>query len=384
MQPGLNITWEKEWGMLRWVKTTTFSLNALTQGLNILFDFCSLIYIFGRRQKKLRTFLKKILPWLVAVAIFGYLFHKYPLANIWNSLKSINIPAFIAVAVLYFGIMYLIDTCVITKILKHFGHESSFKEMLPARGVTYLIMVINYAASQAAFALYQNRKHGLPMSEMFGIFGIIVVLDLAILATLAAITTFFTTWPFDVAGMNIGQFVRFFTFAIYAAFVFNWLFWRGTFGKIGFLERLRTKDFFSVLSRARFGDYLSVFLWRLPVHVLIMGGMYFAIKPFNASIPFVNVVANIPLIYFIGAIPISPGGIGTSNIALVELLKPFITAPAISAGVVTAGELLFSFSLVWMFANYIMKALTGLVCLKFVSKSLFEIPSERQKSGGAS
>lgn len=320
----------------------------------------------------LRTFLKKVLPWLVAIGIFVYLFNKYPPANIWNSLKSANIIALAAVAVGYFLIMYAIDTFSITKILNHFGHESTFREILPARGLTYLIMVVNYAASQLAFAFYQNRKHNLPISEMFGIFGIIVVIDLFILATLAFLTTFFTEWPFELGGMNIGTFVRIFTLVAYAGFALNLFFWRAKFIKIGFLEKLRNKDFFSVLSRATFIDYFSIFIYRLPVHTFIMVGMYFAIKPFHASVPFTNVLANIPLIFFIGALPISPGGLGTTNAALVELFKPFVQSGLITSGVVTAGDLLMSFSLAWMFANYIMKALTGAICIKFVSKDLFK------------
>jgi uncharacterized membrane protein YbhN (UPF0104 family) len=245
-------------------------------------------------------------------------------------------------------------------------------ELLPARGLTYLIMVVNYAASQLAFAFYQNRKHKLPISEMLGIFGIIVVIDLFILATLAFLTTFFTVWPFNIGGMNIGTFVRIFTLVAYLCFAFNLIFWRAKFIKIGFLERLRKRDFFSVLSRATLVDYLSVFVYRLPVHIFIMVGMYFAIKPFHASVPFTSILANIPLIFFIGALPISPGGLGTTNAALVELFKPFVQSDLITAGIVSAGDLLMSFSLAWMFANYAMKALTGAICLKFVSKDLFK------------
>ena len=330
-------------------------------------------YIYSARiMKMFKAFFKKVVPWVVTILLFAYLFHKYPPQNIWNSLKSVNIWALFYVATGYFLIMYVIDTYAIARILRHFRHKAPFREILPARGLTYLLMIINYAASQIAFAFYQNRKHGLPISEMLGIFGIIVVIDLYILATLAFITTFFTSWPFEILGMNIAHFVRLFAIAGYALFIINLIFWHGTTGKFAFIDRLRKKDFFSVLSKAGLQDYLSVALWRLPVHAFIMVGMYFAIKPFHASIPFVNVLANIPLVFFIGALPISPGGLGTTNVALVELFQPFVTSPLISAGIISAGDLLFSFSLVWMFANYLMKALTGAICLKFVSKKLFE------------
>lgn len=324
----------------------------------------------------LLTFFKKILPWVVAGLIFAWLFNKYPPQNIWNSLKTVDILALCLVAVGYFTIMFILDTFSVTRVLRRFGHKESFVELLPARGMTYLIMVINYAAAQLAFAFYQNRRHGVPISEMLGIFGIIVVIDLTILSSLAFISTFFTSWPFEVAGMNIASFVRLFTTMIYVGLAVSILFWNGRLGKIGFLEKLRTKDFFSVLCRAKLADHFSVALYRLPVHVFIMIGMYFAVKPFHADIPFVAIVSNIPIIFFIGSIPISPGGIGTSNAATVELFKPFVTSPLISQGVLTAGDLLFSFSLVWMFANYLMKGLTGLICLKFTSKDLFK-PTEK-------
>jgi len=323
-------------------------------------------------KKKLLSFFKKIIPWAVAALIFVYLFSKYPPQNIYNTLKSLNIWYFCVLSISYAMLMYLLDTFSINRILLCFGHESSFKDTLPARGLTYLIMIINYAASQAAFALYQNRRHGLPMSEMFGIFGIIVVIDLFILANLAFVTTFFASWPFTVGSLNIADFVRMFTMLGYLIFFLNIAFWKGAFGRVGFLEKLRQKDFFIVLSRAGIKDYMRVAMYRLPVHAFIMLGMYFAIKPFHASVPFLNVLANIPLIFFLGALPISPGGLGASNVALVELMKPFVSSPLIDSGKFTAGELLLSFSLVWMFANYIMKGLIGVVCLKFVSKDLFK------------
>lgn len=348
----------------------------MNRATTLLLDFSTPVYIFGRTQKMLLTILKKILPWVVAGLIFAWLFNKYPPQNIWNSLKSVNILALCLVAMGYFTIMFILDTFSVTKVLKRFGHKESFVELLPARGMTYLIMVVNYAAAQLAFAFYQNRKHGVPISEMLGIFGIIVVIDLTILSTLASISSFFTSWPYDVAGMSISSFVRLFTAMIYAGLAVSILFWNGRLGKIGFLERLRTKDFFSVLCKAKISDYFSVALYRLPVHVFIMIGMYFAVKPFRADIPFVAIVSNIPIVFFIGSIPISPGGLGTTNAATVELFKPFITSPLITQGITTAGDLLFSFSLVWMFANYLMKGLTGLICLKFTSKDLFK-PTEK-------
>jgi len=169
-------------------------------------------------MKKLTSYIKKLAPWAVAILIFVYLFHQHPPSEIIKSAATMNVPFFCAVALLYFILMFLLDTYSIAWILRIFGHRETMREMLPARGVTYLLMVVNYAAAQAAFAFYQYRKHGLPISKMLGIFSIIVIADLYMLVTLAFVTSFFTTWPFEVGGMSIANFVRIFAAATYAAF----------------------------------------------------------------------------------------------------------------------------------------------------------------------
>ena len=322
-------------------------------------------------MKMLRTFFKKVFPWLVAAGVFAWLFSQYPPQNIYNSLKYVNILSFCAVAVSYFLIMFLIDTFSISRILARFGHPESVRELLPARGATYLLMVVNYAASQAAFAFYQYRRHGIPIAKMLGIFGIIVVVDLIILATLAFVTTFFTSWPFEIGGMNIAHFVRVFTVAAVGG-LFALVIAANAFANNSFMRRLRRYRLVELLATTRPADYLVIVVARLPVHAFIMCGMYVAITTFNVHVPFMKVLSNVPLIFFIGALPITPGGLGTSNAALVELLKPFVEGQAISSGAVAAGDLLFSFSLLWLFVNYLMKALTGLVCIRFVSRDLFK------------
>jgi len=326
-------------------------------------------------MKQLREIFKKLFPWAVAALIFAWLFRQYPPANIYNALKYVNIPLFAGVAVGYFIVMFFIDTFSISRVLGRFGHPEGVRELLPARGATYLFMAVNYAAGQAAFAFYQYRKHGIAISKMLGIFGIIVVVDLLLLAFLAFVASFFTTWPFEVMGMNIGQFVRIFAVAAIGGFCL-FLAIANAAANTGFMRKLRRFRLVELVATTRLSDLAYIAAARLPVHAFIMFGMYVAIRAFNAEVAFVKVLANIPLVFFIGALPITPGGMGTSNAALVELFKPEISSSAIASGLVGPGDLLFSFSLVWMFSNMVMKAATGALCLKFVSRDLFRPTGE--------
>lgn len=320
-------------------------------------------------MKKTVSYIKHLAPWAMAVLIFVYLFHVYPPKNIYNSLQYMNIPLFCAISIAYVIAMFMLDTYSISLVLSRFGYKTPFTELLSARGSTYLLMVVNYAAGQAAFAFYQYRKYGIPISRMLGVFSIIVVVDLFILVTIAFVATFFTSWPFKVGSMEIGTFVRIFTAAIYSGFALIVIL-LNKFSRLKIFGRLLKNKFLHLIATTGFLDYVSVGISRLPVHIFILCGMYVAMHAFM-DVPFVNVISNIPIVFFIGSLPITPGGVGTSNVALVELFKPFVSNPAISSGAISAGDLLFSFSLAWLFANYLMKALIGVVCLKFVSRDLF-------------
>ena len=85
-----------------------------------------------------------------------------------------------------------------------------------------------------------------------------------------------------------------------------------------------------------------------------------------------------PLIFLIGTIPITPGGLGTTSAATVELLSPHLTGSILSK--VGAKQILFAASLMWVFVNYVLKAILGAVLLKIESRDMFkevEIPEEK-------
>ena len=90
--------------------------------------------------------------------------------------------------------------------------------------------------------------------------------------------------------------------------------------------------------------------------------------------------ANVPIVFLIGTLPITPGGLGTTNAAMVELLSPYLSGSIFANNQVSPKELLFAATLLWMFANYMMKIITGVILMRGVSRDLFrptdEVPEE--------
>lgn len=320
--------------------------------------------------------IKTIAPWFVAIGIFAYLFHVYPPHKIWDSLSYVRLGTFIPFAVGYFIFIYLADVFAMTRVLKRFGFDVPMKSLLPARGVTYLIMVLNYGAAQAGFAYYLKKTHRIPIWEALSIFFFIAVIDLYWVISLAFVGSFFQDYA--VGGTTLRNFIWGLALIAYCLFILNYLFWRGPLyqkleqKKWKILQWIRQKDIFRLFKEARLGDYFKLALLRTPIHVSLIISMFIVLRTFDVFIPFLKILGNMPLVFLVGTIPITPGGLGTANVAIVELLTPYVKSPLFDSGVVKPAELLFAATILWMFSNYLLKIIFGVFCLKTVSKDLFQ------------
>ena len=198
--------------------------------------------------------IKQILPWLVAIGIFIYLFNKYPLNKVLISLSYVNLLPFIAFSLAYFFIIYFTDSLVMTYVFKRFAYPVKLKDILLARGVTYLIMIVSYPASQVAFAYYLKRRYKIPILEALGIFMFILFIDLLWIVTLALGGSFFQ--EHIIAGVDLGHLVLVCALILYL-FAFLWIgFWGRWFDKIStklftcdFIEKQRKRQIFNIFEK---------------------------------------------------------------------------------------------------------------------------------------
>lgn len=335
-------------------------------------------------MKKFLNIAKKAAPWIVAVFIFSYLFSQYKPSQIWKAVEHANLLYFLTIAFFYFVMLYLADCFTISKVLTRFGYPVTTRELLPVRGATYLVMNINYPASQAAFAYYLKRTRGIPIFEVLGVFFFIAVIDLFVVLTLAFVGSFFQTAV--IRGVDIASSVRTVVLVAYTIYFLQLVFWRkwtsrifGIKRKFKVVEWIRSKKIFCAFEQATVKDYLKILLLRAPIHISIIFIFFIAIRAFHAAAPFVTVLGTIPVAYLIGTIPITPGGLGTTNVAIVELMRSHITGPAVEGGLVSPEELIFAVTILWMFVNYSLKSITGVLWLQRVSKQLFKPSDNAEK-----
>lgn len=321
-------------------------------------------------MKRTIHILKLVGPWVIGIGIIAYLFQLYPMGTVLAAAKNVNLLGFLAFACFYFFFTYLVDTWVFAKVLTRFHHPSTFKELLPARAATYLIMNLNYGAGQGAFAYYLKRTKKVAIFEVLGIIAFIALIDLYILMALAVVGSFFQ--DFQIHGVHLGPIIRAAGGVAVLALVAHLIYWRYFSAKPWRATAwLREKKLFRIFHEAHLRDYLVTALMRMPIHACIISSMYVVLLTFNAHVPLITIVGATPIAFILGVLPISPSGLGVTNGALVELLQQHITSPLITQGLVTGAAIILAGSLLWIFINLLLKSLTGAFFLRSVSKDLF-------------
>lgn len=318
-------------------------------------------------KKKTLGILKNIGPWILTAFIFYYLFKKYPLSSLVNSLKLANLIYFIGWALIYFLAIWLIDCWGYAKILTHSGYPTPPQALLTPRSVSYLLMVLNYGAGQGSFGYVVSKVRGIPMDRSMGLCILVLMFDLYWIIILASVGSFLTT--FDTVGFNPAWLARSLGIAATIVFVLGHYFWKWE-SNFHLIRWIHSQPVFGMFRNSSWKDHIVLMAYRLPMHLMICSGLYLVALSFHSHLPWVVAIAGLPLILLVGVLPLTPGGLGTTQVVTVALFEKFLVMPA--GANISSSELLFSMSLLWLFANYFLKALWGAMYLPSYTKKTSE------------
>lgn len=304
--------------------------------------------------KKLLHILKKILPWAFALIIFWLLFRRYPLSGLIEATRNANLLFLLIFSIVYFLFIWGMDCWGLAQTLSRFGIPTKTRELLQVRAASYLVMILNYGAGQGILTFFLNRKKGIPFLKISSIILLITLVDLYWVITFAGIGSLIAD-PM-IAGVALKRPIQ-----------LMWL--TSTIGGIflTILAHLRVGEkipwfknwsLFYVLHEGHVYHYLTALLERLPMHLVINSTLYILAWGFHSHLSIGSILSSVPIIMLVGTIPITPGGLGTVQVATVELLKNSLTSPLLTQGI-TREELLLSMSLYAQFSNYALKALFG-------------------------
>jgi len=276
----------------------------------------------------MRKKLGRILPWVVTLGLLFYLFRIISFREMGKALVEApywTVPAFV---VLVLGV-YLGDSFAIWKTFGWFVARLSFREVLVVRGATYLLALVNYTVGQGAIVYFVNRSRGVPLLR--GTAAVLLIMGTNILLLLIFASIGLVVAPDMPAVLRKIVFGAYAALALYSILLVLRPRW------------LTSRPIFDVLFAAGISGHLRTVLVRVPHLGILMVFTYTSLRAFGVQVPVSHAILYLPMIYFIGVLPIAVMGLGTTQFMMILLLSRYVPGaahdPAKAAAAITAASL---------------------------------------------
>jgi uncharacterized membrane protein YbhN (UPF0104 family) len=302
----------------------------------------------------------------VTIGALAWIFSTTDLAHLVETFRTADWGLFFgSMCALYFG-LWVVDSAAVHWAYRRY-HAPTLRlvDVLPARGFTYLLGIVNYAAGTASMALWFRRRFGVGLVEGGATIVLLMLIDLGVLTAVSLVG--FTSLPEVFRAPTALVAIA---FAIGAAF--HLAFWRGPW-RWGRIEAIRSHPSLRGFREARLADYAVLGVLRLPVIALYVAMHFFTLRAFDIHIPVERLLVYVPIQMVIAALPISVAGLGTVQAAQRVLYGPFV---ALSLGALASDPqtlaAIDAYGLALVIGFAVPRVLIGLLCLRTVSSGLSE------------
>ena len=116
--------------------------------------------------------LKRAIPWIVTLACFTYLYFRIDgaaqregssaIPYLANVFANVSWARWLGLMVPYSIFFFLIDSLVVWRVINWFNARVRYADILPIRGSTYIISILNEQVGKGVMAVYLNRRDGVP------------------------------------------------------------------------------------------------------------------------------------------------------------------------------------------------------------------------------
>ncbi|HEB91417.1 MAG TPA: hypothetical protein ENI85_17710 [Deltaproteobacteria bacterium] len=262
------------------------------------------------------------IPWAITIACFGYLYMRLSGAatregvDLFEYLtavfRRVSWWKWLGLMVPYSMFFFLIDSLVVWRVISWFNTPLRYLDVLPIRGSSYILSILNEQVGKGAMGLYLNRRYGIPGWEVGSSMIFIMFCEFYYLATWATIGWLLRRDDLpEVFGL-----IPWIAGAA-AVFFVAWLaFFRGPLGRN---VALRERPLFKSFREAGALKYLTIILIRSPALLSAVFVYTWALRLFGVEAELGQMLGYLPVIFFGAA---TPGPMRTVAITLWVILFP--------------------------------------------------------------
>ncbi len=253
------------------------------------------------------------------------------------------------------AINFSLDAYSLSRAVSWFNAPLTFKQLAPVKASAYLVGILNYNVASGGIAWWIARRCKVPFLEAASTMLFVNVVDALLLVGLMAL-------GIPVLREPVGSAVQTIAVLAVVGFVAQYLFWR--YGdRVALLARLWGWPIFASFRKARLLTYVKLAAMRLAFLLVFIGNYWFAVQAFHLDIPVQQIIAAVPVISFVGIVPVTVAGLGTVQAATIYLFRDFASEASLLA-----------LSLAVTLVMTVVRALLGLPFFASVSGELMRGP----------
>jgi hypothetical protein len=296
-------------------------------------------------SRHLGRWLQRGLPWVIGLALIPLLLYRIPIVELSAAIRHGPFLALSIFTGVHLVASWYSDAAATRVGLEAVGIGRDFREILWMRGATYLAGLLNFTIGQGAIAFHLTRT-GVQGAFAAGATLLLVLVSFLALAALALTGSIFFA-PFDAATrltVAAAALTPLMTVVLLYLARPAWL-----------TRRAVLQPIFQTGPTA----HLRALAARL-THFAFVTGLYWGgMRLWGIELPFARGMVLIPLVLFVAALPLTPNGIGTVQVAQLLLFSDYshgVTAAEREASIL-------AFGLVQFAAAFVAQAAIGFRCL---------------------
>jgi uncharacterized membrane protein YbhN (UPF0104 family) len=306
--------------------------------------------------------LRRLFPWVVAIAIVGYVLRVVSIEEAWSALLRARVEIILPLVLGTVLCWFLIESRAYAYLFSRFNTAVSWQEARSLRGVTYLLTPIHLSLGKAALVLRLQMVKKVPLLEGASSVALYQTIDAVVLAGLTAIGLWLIPSTPETSAARAVAITVVIALLLYLSLL------RSNRPEFRMLDRVRHLTLHQAHRKIRIRDSVILVCAKLAYHLIAVTAFYFGTQAFGIDVPFTLVLATTPAIEAIGGLPITPGGLGTQQAAMLYFFGGHGTEAAIIA---------FGFSL--PIALMVARSLLGLVYLPGVAADTRFVAPEPMK-----
>lgn len=270
---------------------------------------------------------QQALPWLITLVCFAYLYQRLAgaAAREGTDLASYLGAVFARVSWLrwlglmipYSAFFFLIDSLVVWRVVSWFNTPLRYSDILPIRGSSYILSILNEQVGKGAMGLYLNRRFGVPGWEVGS--SMIFIMFCEFYYLLAWATAGYVMRGDELPGVfSLIPWIG----GVALAFLALWIaFFRGALlpGSAAPGAALRERPLFKSFREAPLARYLTIIVLRSPALLAAVVVYKQALGLFGVEASYAQMLGYLPIIFFGAA---TPGPMRTVAITLWVILFP--------------------------------------------------------------